>query len=852
MSIRQVLANLHTTEEGLTSSEASCRWQQVGPNQLKEGKKRNNVQLFLSQFQDLMVIILLFAALLAGFTGNSVDAFVIILISLLNAFIGFYQELQTERAIKALKTVIKTDTKVFRDAELFELEERMLVPGDIVSIEAGNVVPADVRILTASYLMLDESALTGESLPVEKNGSQITGSSLPIGDQKNMAFKGTFVTHGHALVAVVCTGMDTQLGAISKMLQGKKTNTPLQKNMSDFTKKLTVVILILCLIFYISNWLHGNKMIDMLLTSLSLAVAAIPEALPTIIVMSLAIAARRMFRRYALVRNLSAVETLGEVKYICTDKTGTLTRNKMEVTQLFVNDEWISVNNLSSLKDQPQIRLLLHAFALNNDVVPDKAQSGIGESTEVALMNIARAQQINPDQYKRLAEIPFDGERKLMTTFHTFDNKIISFTKGAPDLLIHRCLDADIDGVNQVIQAMAAKGQRTMGFAYRYWDTLPVEPTSALHEHDLKFLGVAGMTDPPREEIADAIAICKMAGINIVMITGDHPLTAVSVGRSIGLIDEQDKELLTGQQLLKMDDSALLSVVENIKIYARVSPDQKLRIINMLRTKGHSMAMIGDGINDAPALRAADIGVAMGLTGTDFTKEHADMVLLDDNFTTIVEAVAEGRRIYDNILKSIKYLLTTNSGELWTLLLCPVLALPLTLLPIHILWTNLISDGLPAVSLAYEKAEPNIMKRPPRSPKDGVFSDGRGLYILLFGIFIALVVLFVQGWAIERGYAWRTMAFNTLCLSQMGSVLASRSESRSLFRVGVFSNKQLISGVALVCILQLLITYLPVLQPVFHTEALNVQEFIMVGCASSAVFICAELFKIKLPKSLLK
>jgi len=844
LTVDQTIEENNTSLRGLSGAEALIRRQIAGSNQLVDYTKRSNIKIFLSQFKDLMVIILLFAAVVAGFIGDFIDTAVIIFISLLNAFIGYYQESRTERAIQALKTGTKTKTKVFRDLELVVLEEEMIVPGDVVSIEAGNQVPADLRIISSSYLKIDESALTGESLPVTKTTTPIHQAVLPLGDQANMAFKGTFVTQGHALGVVVAIGMNTQIGLIAKMTQIKRTATPLQKNMAEFTKKLSVLILILCLLYFIGNWLYGGDLLDMLLTSISLAIAAIPEALPTIIVLSLALSARRMFRLSALVRNLSAVETLGAVKYICTDKTGTLTKNKMEVTQLYVDKELISISQLSAAKERQHLKLLLYAFALNNDVAVDNARSDIGESTEIALMNVARAENIDPRNFNRLAEIPFDGERKLMTTFHNFENKIISFTKGAPEFLLQHCLDVDHAEAEVAIQTMATEGQRTIGFAYRYWDVLPKEPINESYEVGLTFLGVAGMIDAPREEINEAIRVCNLAGINIIMITGDHPLTAASIGRRIGLIDQESGQLLSGQQLLEMNDDTLSAVIEKVKIFARVSPEQKLRVIQILRRKGHYMAMIGDGVNDAPALKAADIGVAMGITGADFTKEHADMVLLDDNFTTIIKAVAEGRRTYDNILKSIKYLLTTNSGELWTLLLCPIVAMPITLLPIHILWTNLISDGLPAISLAYEKAEPDMMKRTPRLPDEGVFGKGRGVHILLFGILIAMVVLLIQGWAIENGYAWRTMAFNTLCLSQMGSVLASRSESQSLLQIGLFSNRPLLLAVIMVFIMQLMITYIPILQPVFHTESLSMEEFIIVGFASSIVFICAEVYKV--------
>jgi Ca2+-transporting ATPase len=843
LTIDETLKKLKTSRKGLSQEDSLTRLQLNGLNIVAEEERRSALQIFLSQFRDLMVLILLMAAVIAGLIGDLIDTLVILTITLLNAFIGFFQELQTQHAISALKSTVKARVKVHRDNEVVIVNEEMIVAGDIIVLEAGNLVPADLRIISCSQMSIDESTLTGESVPVSKMAGTIPQKNLTLGDQKNMAFKGTYVIHGHAMAVVVNTGMDTQFGRISSMLQSKKTSTPLQKNMVDFSKKLSLIILILCSLFFISNWLLGKDMLVIVLTSISLAIAAIPEALPTIIVLSLAFAASRMLKHHALVRKFSAVETLGAVKYICTDKTGTITKNQMEVTELYINNELIAIDKLNDLKEQPLLHLMLHAFALNNDVIPDKGLSGIGESTEMALMRVAREQLIDPRKFKRLAEIPFDGERKLMTTFHSLDNKIISFTKGAPELLIKRCVHTDTPSIDEVIRHMAARGQRTIGFAYRIWEALPEEAHRDHCEQGLTFLGLAGMLDPPRENIRNAIAACRQAGINTVMITGDHPLTARSIGLSIGLIDAGNDYLLSGQQLLEMDDHQLLSLIDAIRIYARVSPEQKLRIIKLLRTKGHYTAMIGDGVNDAPALKSADIGIAMG-TGTDFTKSQADIVLLDDNFSTILKAVAEGRRIYDNIIKAIKYLLTTNSGELWTLMICPLAAMPLTLLPIHILWTNLISDGLPAIALAYEKAEPGNMRRSPRAIKEGVFSQGRGIFILVFGLLIAMVVLFIQGWAIENGKAWRTMAFNSLCLSQMGSALSARSEKRSLLELGLFSNKPLLYAVCLVFVLQFLITYLPILQPIFHTEALSMEEFIIVGCASSVVFLCAELYKV--------
>ena len=516
----------------------------------------------------------------------------------------------------------------------------------------------------------------------------------------------------------------------------------------------------------------------------------------------------------------------------------------MYAEQVFVNKQLYERNSLSPIKDQEEVMLLLHAFALNNDAVEDGEQIIKGDSTEIALMEVAREQNISPSVWPRLAELVFDADRKLMTTFHPYRDKIISFTKGAPDILLNRCVNIDIDELQQQVDEMAAKGQRVLGFAYRYWDSLPGTTDSELHEYDLQFLGLAGIIDPPREEAAEAVAQCKTAGIVPVMITGDHPLTAKTIAQRIGILSNEHDIVMTGQQLAALDNDSFLDRVEKIKVYARVSPEQKLQIVKMLQQKGHFVAMTGDGVNDAPSLKRANIGIAMGITGTDVSKEAAHMILMDDNFSTIVKAVREGRRIYDNILKFIKYLMTTNSGELWTLLLGPMIGLPVALLPIHILWINLVSDGLPAISLSFEKAEKDIMTRPPRSPQHNVFSDGRGLHMIWVGMLMAGIALSLQGWAIRNGLHWQTIVFNVLCLCQLGHVLAIRSERQSFFTQGIFTNKPLIAAVSVGFILQFGITYIPFLQPIFKTESLTLNEFILVGAASSLVFFAVEVEKL--------
>ena len=843
-SITEVFEVLGTNQQGLTASAAEEKLLQIGPNELEEGKKKSIAAMLLSQFKDVMILILLAAAIIAGLVGDLTDTIVILIIVLLNAFLGFFQEYRAEKAMQALKQMAVTQARVMRDGIITWLSASDLVPGDVVLLEAGNAVPADLRIIESKNLKIEEAALTGESNAIDKIIDALEADDLPIGDRKNLAFKGTFVTYGRGTGVVITTGMQTELGRIAKMLQEDETLTPLQQRMASFGKKLSILVLFLCIAFFIAGWLRGEDIAKMVLTSISLAVAAIPEALPAVITISLALAARRMIKFNSLIRKLPAVETLGSVTYICTDKTGTLTKNKMHVEQVFVNSQLYERNALSSIKQQENVNLLLYSFALNNDAVADSDNNIKGDSTEIALMEVAREYNIKPDTLPRLAEIAFDSERKLMTTFHSYENKIISFTKGAPDILLHRCVNVDTPVLQQQVDDMAAKGHRVLGFACRYWDALPENPNSEIHESELQFLGLAGMIDPPREEVFEAIAQCKTAGIVTVMITGDHPLTAKNIAQRIGILSSEKDEVITGQQLAALDSNSFLDKVEKIKVYARVSPEQKLHIVKTLQQKGHYVAMTGDGVNDAPSLKRANIGIAMGITGSDVSKEAAHMILLDDNFSTIVKAVREGRRIYDNILKFIKYLMTTNSSELLTLLIGPILGLPIALLPIHILWINLVSDGLPAISLSFEKEEKDIMNRVPRHPQESVFGNGRGIHMIWVGILMAGIALSLQAWAIRNGLHWQTIVFNFLCVSQLAHVMVIRSEKQSMFGSGFFSNKPLISAVLIALLLQIVITYTPFFQPIFHTESLTLNEFVVVGAASLLVIIAVEIEKL--------
>jgi len=842
LSISEVFEILGTDAQGLSAADAEKKLLHIGLNQLQEGKKKTITGILLAQFKDVMILILLAAAIISGFIGDITDTIVILVIVILNAIIGFIQEYRAEKAMQALKQMAITEAKVLRDATTTWLPATELVPGDIVMLEAGNAVPADIRIIESINIKIEEAALTGESQAVDKITFPLEADNLPIGDRKNIAFKGTFVTYGRGTGIVIATGMQTELGRIAKMLQEEDVLTPLQQRMASFGKKLSVLVLFLCIVFFVAGWLRGEDIVKMVLTSISLAVAAIPEALPAVITISLALAAKRMIRFNSLIRKLPAVETLGSVTYICTDKTGTLTKNKMYVEEVFVNGKSFEINDLPAIKQQEHVSLLLHAFALNNDVIKN-GENLKGDPTEIALMQTALKQNIETDSWPRVAEIAFDAERKLMTTFHSHQHKIISFTKGAPDILLQQCTDVDIAELQNKVDAMASKGQRVLGFAYRYWDSLPDNPDSKHDEFDLHFLGLTGMIDPPREEVPDAVAQCKTAGIVPVMITGDHPLTAKTIAQRIGILSSESDLILTDSELAALDNESFLARVEKIKVYARVSPEQKLQIVKALQQKGDFVAMTGDGVNDAPSLKRANIGIAMGITGTDVSKEAAHMILLDDNFSTIVKAIREGRRIYDNILKFIKYLMTTNSGELWTLLLGPIIGLPIALLPIHILWMNLVSDGLPAITLSFEKAEKNIMNRPPRPPQESVFAGGRGFHMMWAGMLMAGIALSAQGLAIRYGLHWQTIVFNVLCLSQMAHVMAIRSEKQSLFTIGIFSNKPLIGSVILTLLLQLIITYTPILHPIFKTESLTLNEFLLVGATSSLVFFAVEIEK---------
>ncbi len=838
-----VMQTVSTSVEGLDGEEAMNRMRRWGPNRLYKVDHKGKLKLLAEQFKEIGILVLIGAAVVSAVLGDFSDAIVILIIVFINALLGFYQQYRAEKALDALKKTNVTKVTVRRNGAVRTINQEEIVVGDIVLLEAGVAVPADLRILEAAGLRVEESALTGESAAVEKSSEVLDTGELVLADKLNMAFKGTFVAAGRGLGVVVATGMNTEFGKIAQMVQRVPGLTPLQLRMAKFTKRLSVIIIFLCTIFFISGWLRGEGVSQMLLTSISLAVAAIPEALPAVISISLALAARKMVKKNALIRKLHAVETLGSVKYICTDKTGTLTRNQMQVSQIYCQQQWYQGDEIAKLKTFVEGQLLLSAFRLNNDSFSDASGQLKGEGTELALMRIAEAHSPEDVDPIRLAELPFDSVRKLMSTFHHINGKVICFTKGAPEMLLPRCNDVEKEKILQQVQTMAEQGNRVMGFAYRYFDHLPQDINETDYEQDLIFLGLAGMIDPIREGVIEAIAECHAAGVVPVMITGDHIATATSIARQVGIITHDDDLVVTGSDLTLMDDEVLRSKVSRIKVYARVSPEQKLRIVNSLQSTGNFVAMTGDGINDSPSLNAANIGIAMGISGTDVAKASADMVLLDDNFASIIPAIRAGRQVYDNILKLIKYLLTTNSSELLTILMGPMLGLPVALMPIHILWINLVSDGLPAIALSYEKEEENIMRRPPRDPDEDIFSQGRGFHMLWIGVMMAGIALSAHAWAYHNGLHWQTIVFNILCLSQMGHALSVRSERLSLLKIGLWSNPMMMGSVLLALISQALVTYVPFLQDIFHTQALSMEEFIVVGVASLMVFLIMETSK---------
>jgi len=824
----EVLSSLGSSSVGLSAAEAASRLAKNGPNVLVSAPRRSPWAIFFGQFTDVLVLVLLAAAVVSGVIGDVEDTVVIAVILVLNAAIGFFQEYRAENALAALKAMAAPTALARRDGELATVAAADLVTGDVVALEAGAVVPADLRLLEAARLGVNESALTGESVPVEKSVAALDRDTQALGDRRNMAYSGTIVTGGRGTGVVVATGMATEFGRVAGLLQTtEEVGTPLQKRLASFGRRLAVVVLGICVVVFAAGVLRGEPILEMLLTAVSLAVAAVPEALPAVVTISLALGALKMARQKALVRRLPAVETLGSVTVICSDKTGTLTLNKMRVEELHGEGEG-----------------LVAAMALCSDAREDSSGLITGDPTEAALLSAALSAGADLGAlarlYPRLEELPFDSERKLMTTFHRHpDGGFISFTKGAAEAVLARCSDEQPEAA-KAAERQAATGLRVLALASRRWAERPATLTHDRAEAELTFLGVAGLMDPPRPAARSSVLTCTEAGIKTVMITGDHPLTASAIARRLGILNDGDG-VMDGVELAALSDEEFARRAEGVRVYARVAPEQKLRIVKALQKNGEVVAMTGDGVNDAPALRRAEIGVAMGVSGTDAAKEASAMVLLDDDFATIVAAVREGRRLYDNIRRFVKYQLTTNSAEVWIISSAPLLGLPIPLLPIHILWVNLLTDGLPGLALAAEPAEAGIMARGPRPPGESIFAHGLGLHAVWVGVLMSVLALGAQFLLVSRGDEhWRTMIFTVLVFTQMGHVLAIRSERQSLFAQGLLSNRPLFAAVAGMILLQLAAIYFPPFQRALKTQALSAGELAVAAALSSVVFFAVE------------
>ncbi|MHA6532507.1 calcium-translocating P-type ATPase, SERCA-type [Paenibacillus sp. BAC0078] len=882
-------------ESGLSGEDAAEKLKENGHNELSEGKAVSPLTLLLNQFKDFMVLVLMGATLVSGLLGEYLDAITIVAIIMLNGVLGFVQEFRAERSLRALKQLSAPSAKVLRDGKLAHIPAKMLVPGDIVLLESGDRIPADVRWLQCSALYAEESALTGESVPVSKHSEAIHAEEIPLGDQKNIGFLGTMVTRGTGKAIVVRTGMDTEMGKIADLIQNTESQeTPLQHRLEQLGKILIYVSLGLTIVVVVAGILHGQPAAGMFLAGVSLAVAAIPEGLPAIVTIALALGVQRMIKRKAIVRKLPSVETLGCASVICSDKTGTLTQNKMTVTQLWNAGRKLEVTGEGyapsghvlqkgkpiDLKNDQNLRRMLQIGALcsNAEIVetfPGEARarrkgkekgseadkSPVGQSvwelkgdpTEGALVALSAKMGLTSQTlavtYTRETEFPFDSERKLMSVVVSHPGGRMICTKGAPDVLLNCCSYMLWEGgvvpctptlrqkVLEANEEMASGALRVLGMAYRDMRTGEVAGSEKEAEAQLVFVGLAGMIDPPRREVRDAISVTRRAGIKTVMITGDHGTTAEAIAHQLGIL-QRGGTVLTGSQLSRMDDDALDKVSDNVYVYARVSPEHKLRIVKSLQRRGHVVAMTGDGVNDAPAIKAADIGISMGITGTDVTKEASALVLGDDNFSTIVAAIEEGRNIYENIRKFIRYLLASNVGEILTMFFAMMLGLPLPLVPIQILWVNLVTDGLPAMALGVDQPEKDLMEHKPRGAKENIFARRLGWKIISRGLLIGLCTLaaFWLTLRIDPGspaqlIRAQSVAFATLVMAQLIHVFDCRS-SRSVFHRNPFQNKFLVLAVLSSVLLMLAVMYLPPLQPVFKTVPLGLRDWSLVLVAA--------------------
>ncbi|MCI8641114.1 MAG: cation-translocating P-type ATPase [Clostridia bacterium] len=878
-------------EKGLTNKQIQEAREKYGFNELKAAKKKSLLQRFIDQFKDFSIIILIIAAIVSGIVGVNegegiTDTIIILIVVIVNAIIGVVQESKAEKSLEALQKLSDHASKVIRDGKLLVIPARELVPGDIIILDTGDYIPADLRIIEEANLKSQESSLTGESVPVEKTSEIIEDTNIGIGDRKNMLFSSSLVTYGRGKGIVVETGMTTEVGKIAGMInETEKQETPLQRKLNQLGKILGIAAIVICVVIFVIGLLQGKEAINMFMTAVSLAVAAIPEGLVAVSTIVLAIGVQKMVKKNAIVKRLPAVETLGSSTVICSDKTGTLTQNEMTVEKIFWNDAIRDIKNIQENEIDEELNKLVYANMLCNDTKISSDGNLTGDPTETALVDMAFKLNFDPsiyDRTPRLGEIPFDSDRKLMTTINEVNGKYIVYTKGGIDELLKRCNSYEInnekhdnlnDYINKIRQKneeMAKEALRVLGCAYKEINHLPSKEEMQELENDLIFIGMVGMIDPPREEAKRAVEKCKKAGIKTVMITGDHKITATAIAKKLGIL-ENDDEAITGLELEQMSDEELEKNVRRYSVYARVSPEHKVRIVKAWQRNGEIVAMTGDGVNDSPALKKADIGCAMGKVGTDVAKEAADVILTDDNFATVVSAVEEGRRIYDNILKVIQFLLSSNIGEIVVLFFATLLT-PLfgewfgisdlnhleILLPIHILWINLVTDSLPALALAFDPANSDIMDRKPLKPSKGVFTKGMVWRVIYQGVMIGILTLgaFMIGLGtikepigdlsleeskIEVG---QTMAFVTLALSELVHVFNVRNNKKSIFKTGIFNNIKLIGAVLVSALLMIVILIIPALREIFSIPILPTENIIELMLLIFAPFVIVEIFKL--------
>lgn len=873
------------SRKGLSQEEAERRLSEHGANELKEEEKKPLAKKLAEQFLDPMIIILLIAAVISGVVGEAVDSVIILIIVIVNALLSIFQEGKAEEAIAALKKMSSPTVKVIRDGASKEINSADVVPGDLVVLETGDIVPADLRLLESSNLKIDESSLTGESVAVEKHAEEELTEEVGIGDRLNVAYSASIVTYGRGKGIVTSTGEDTEIGKIATSLSTMEDEqTPLQKKLAGLSKTLGILVVVVCAVVFLVGKFYGHETLSMFMTSVSLAVAAIPEGLPAIVTIVLSMGMGNMAKRNAIVKRLLAVETLGTTTYICSDKTGTLTQNEMTVTHVYVDGKVLEVSGSGyapkgevsldgkavTFDDVHGLKTLSTIATLANDadLTEENGTYGIlGDPTEGALITFSGKQGIDEkkleEEFPRVEEIPFDSERKMMSTFHKnyFENKVSSFTKGAPDVVLSRCkyflkdgevvelTEKDREEISEQNNSFAKNALRVLAYAYRNYDNIPSEISSETIEKDMVFVGLTGMIDPARPEVKEAIKECRSAGIVPVMITGDYLLTAKAIAQELGILEEGDHAMM-GEELNGKSPEEIREIVKTTRVFARVSPQNKVQIVTALRENGEITAMTGDGVNDAPAIKKADIGIAMGITGTDVAKNTADVILTDDNFATIVNAVEEGRIIYANIKKFVTFLLSCNIGEVLVVFLSILLNLPTPFLPIQLLWLNLVTDSFPALALGVEKGEEETMLEPPRDPKEPILDRKVTITLIIQSLAITAATLGVYYYALATHGATgdglvysRTMAFSTLVFSELFRSFSSRSIDDTLFKMGFFTNKRLNQAVLLSLALVLVVLYVPALEALFHMTDLGFTDWVIVLISALIPLVIGEIQK---------